>query len=255
MVETLAAQPPTSRRRRSRAAETAEPLAEVPLTRATAVLAYRPFDREQEAAVWLAEVADEDDLLEGLISEGAGLLNRAIHAGAVAAADHNAAEVSPDRALRVKIGYGSGEEVASGRFTVAREVDLAGTSRRARRRRREADLQPQERLAALLGARERADACETLLLRARADLDAGRVREAALQLRVTLEAMLVELAGALPDSGHEQDMAELESRRAEVGEAGEAALRGELDPGRETQVRELVALAERVIRRRRILRG
>ena len=40
------------------------------------------------------------------------------------------------------------------------------------------------------------DACETLLLRARADLDAGRRREAALQLRVGLEALLVELEEA-----------------------------------------------------------
>ena len=64
----------------------------------------------------------------------------------------------------------------------------------------------------MLGGRERIDACETLLLRARADLDAGRDREAALQLRVGLEALLVELDGALADPGHEEDMAS--SRRA-----------------------------------------
>ena len=49
----------------------------------------------------------------------------------------------------------------------------------------------------MLGGRERVDVCETLLLRARADLDAGREREAALQLRVGLEALLAELKGGL----------------------------------------------------------
>ena len=41
---------------------------------------------------------------------------------------------------------------------------------------------PQERLAALLGGRDAALACEELALRARGDLDHGRAREAALQL-------------------------------------------------------------------------
>jgi hypothetical protein len=90
---------------------------------------------------------------------------------------------------------------------------------------------------------------------ARADLDSGRPREAALQLRAALDPLLLELAGALQDPGHEQDMTALEERRAEAAEAAEAALRGDLDPGREQSVRELVALAERVLRRRRVLRG
>ena len=67
------------------------------------------------------------------------------------------------------------------------------------------------------------------MLRARADLDGGRLREAALQLRVGLEALLIELQGALVDPGHEEDMATLTERRAEAGEAANMALRGELD--------------------------
>lgn len=116
-------------------------------------------------------------------------------------------------------------------------------------------MQPQERVAAVLGGRERLEVCETLLLRARADLDAGRRREAALQLRIALEAMLTELAGALADPGHEEDMATLDSRRADVGQAANLALRGDLDDESERSVRELVETAERVLRRRRILRG
>lgn len=106
-----------------------------------------------------------------------------------------------------------------------------------------------------MGGREQLDACETLLLRARADLDAGRDREAALQLRVGLEALLVELKGALSDPGHEEDMGTLNERKGEAGEAANAALEGELSVEQLNQVEELLAACERVLRRRRILRG
>jgi hypothetical protein len=140
-----------------------------------------------------------------------------------------------------------------GRFRDARQVEAG--PRASRRRRREEDLRPQERVAAMLGGREQADVCETLLLRARADLDAGRDREATLQLRVGLEALLVELKGALADPGHEEDMGALAARRAEAGEAANAALEGELSEERRGQVEELLAISERILRRRRVLRG
>jgi len=107
----------------------------------------------------------------------------------------------------------------------------------------------------MLGGRESADACETLLLRARADLDAGRDREAALQLRVALEALLAELKRALADPGHEEDMGILSERRSEAGSAANAALQGELTAEQRQQVEELTAISERVLRRRRVLRG
>ena len=52
---------------------------------------------------------------------------------------------------------------------------------------------PEERFAALVGGHGSPLAAEELVLRARADLDAGRTREAALQARVALEALLAEL--------------------------------------------------------------
>jgi hypothetical protein len=110
-------------------------------------------------------------------------------------------------------------------------------------------------VAAVLGGRERVDACEPLLLRARSDLDAGRLREAALQLRVALEALLVELDGAVADPGHADDMAELAARREEAGAAATAAITGDLDSEQARGVQELVEICERVLRRRRVLRG
>jgi hypothetical protein len=254
-VQTLGAPPaPRRRRRRPRRAEPEEEAAPLALTRVTAIRAFAPLASEAEAARWLDEAAEAEDTVDVLVEEGAALLSRALHAQAVAGADPRAqAEVAPERAARVRIGYGSGEEIAAGRFSDAREVDLAAGA--SRRRRREEELRPQERVAAVLRGRERLDACETLLLRARADLDAGREREAALQLRVGLEALLVELHGALSDPRHEEDMAAIEERRGEAGEAANAALRGELDEAQRDSVQELLELCERVLRRRRVLRG
>lgn len=231
-----------------------ETLEAPPRGRATVVRAFEPFESEEEAARWLEEATAAEGTIAALVAEGVALLNRALHAQASAAGDPRLCEASAERATRLRIGYGSGEELAAGRFTAVRDVDPGGAGR-SRRRRREEELRPQARVATVLGGRERIDACETLLLRARADLDAGRLREAALQLRVGIEALLIELAGALADPAHGEDMAALDARRAEAAEAANQALRGELDPDRERSVRELTELCERVLRRRRVLRG
>jgi hypothetical protein len=220
----------------------------------TAVRAFAPFESEEDAVRWLDEATEAEDTADVLVADGIALLNRALHVHAAAAADPRGHQLTPERAVTVRIGYGEGEEVADGRFSAAREVDV-WASGASRRRQREEDLRPQERVAAVLGGREQIEICETLLLRARADLDAGRDREAALQLRVGLEALLVELKGALTDPGHEEDMATLNSRRAEAGEAANAALGGELSSEQAHQVRELLEICERILRRRRILAG
>lgn len=242
------------RRRRPRRVEAGDEPAKVTLTRATAIRAFAPLADEAEAARWLDEACEAEDTVDVLVDEGLALLNRALHAQAVAAASPRAnSELGAETAERTLVGYGSGEEVAAGRFRDARAVDPG--PRASRRRRREEELRPQERVAALLGGREHLDACETLLLRARADLDAGRDREAALQLRVGLEALLVELKGALADPGHEEDMGTLTERKGEAGDAANAALAGELSAEQRSRVEELLRLCERVLRRRRILRG
>lgn len=226
----------------------------MPLARATAIRAFAPLESEAEAEAWLDAATEAADTADVLVAEGIELLNRALHAHAVSAADHYAHELRPERAVAVRIGYGSGEETASGRFSAAREVDVwAGSA--SKRRRRQEDLRPQERVAAVLGGKERLDVCETLLLRAHADLDAGREREAALQLRVGLEALLAELHNELTDPGHLEDMATLQERKNEVGEAANSALQGDLTSAESHNVRDLLSICERVLRRRRILRG
>lgn len=255
VLETIGAPPPGRRRRqRPREAETGAPPAALPLSRVTAVRAFEPFSAAEDANRWLEQASAEEATVDLLLAESIGLLNRALHAHAVASGDPHGQALTPRLAAAVRIGYGSGEEVASGEFTAAHEVDAeAGAT--SRRQQRAEELRPQERLAAVLGGRERLDACETLVLRARGDLDAGREREAALQLRVGLEAVLVELRGALSDPGHEEDMATLGSRRPEAGELANLALGGDLDDEQANGVRELVEVCERVLRRRRVLHG
>jgi hypothetical protein len=224
----------------------------VPVSRATAIRAFDPFDGPEAAAAWLTAATAGEASVEAVVATGIALVNDALHAQAVAAADPQPVAVSAERAVAVRLGYGSGEQTAEGTFSEAREVDVRATVGSPRRRRQE-DMRPQERVAGVLRGRERLDVCEVLLLRARADVDAGRRREAALQLRVGLEALLVELPAVLDDADHDQDIEVLKERRSNVDAVADRALKADLVPEAEMSVRETLEIAERVLRRRRIL--
>jgi hypothetical protein len=251
-VQTLAAPPrPSRRRRRPRGSDAAAPPAELPLARATAIRAFEPYDHPEEAAVWLATATVNEAAIDAAVEAGTVLLNEALHAQAIAAADPHVATLAPERAVAVRLGYGSGEQIADGAFSEAREVDVAPAG--SPRRRRQEELRPQERVAAVLRGREAFAACEALLLRARADLDAGRNREAALQLRVGVEALLAELPAALDHDDHRTDIAALEEDQTAVEVAAAQALAGDLSPEAEATISDALQIAERILRRRRIL--
>ncbi len=102
----------------------------------------------------------------------------------------------------------------------------------------------------MLAGREPIDVCETLLLRARADLDQGRPREAALQLRVGLEALLAELPGRA-GADQEDDLAALDARRDATIATAEDALRGRRCRRNDRpRLAETLRICERVLRRR-----
>lgn len=252
MVQTLGAPGPPRRRRRTRAASLDDPPASLPLARVTAVRAGEPFDSEAEAERWLAGIDSDEAAMDAVLETGTAMLNRALHAQAVASADPLAGEVRVADAVAARIGFGPGEALAEGRFSTARELDPRAGSGSARRQRAD-ELRPQERIAAVLRGRQRLDVCEPLLLRARADLDAGREREAALQLRVGLEALLAELPNALAHADHERDIGTLRERRIEVGEIANMALASDLPAERSAALGELLDVCERVLRRRRVL--
>jgi hypothetical protein len=137
---------------------------------------------------------------------------RAVRAQRLASADPAVHEPALGQALVVRAGYGAGEQVAEGRWIAARDLPAAS----APRRRRTTGLHPQERVAALLGGHARPLACEELTLRARHDLDHGHLREAALQLRIALDAALRELPAAGASRQLAERIAELRERHAAV---------------------------------------
>jgi hypothetical protein len=221
VLGTLGAPPRT---RRPRSVEVAEP-EPVPTARATVVRPH-PFE---SPADWLAELRADKEALDGELSTAFAVLNRALRAWRAAAADAYVGELSFDRALVARVGYGGGDAVADGRFAEALELPRPG----AQRVRRSMES-PEERFAALLGAREHQLVAEELVLRARADLTAGRPREAALQARVALEAL---------------DLAE---HRDAVGLAANAALQGDLSAGDVHALTEAVKGMEAALRRHRL---
>jgi hypothetical protein len=168
--------------RRSRPAAPEPEPTPVTTGRAT-IIAAEPREDAAAAARWLA-AAGEAELAADL-----RVLERVVHTFRVVTADPSGEPLARERLLVARIGYGEGEQVADGRWHEARELVPAPASRRRSRL-----IEPQARLAGVLGGHVPLLVCEGLALRARADLDAGRERAAALQLRIAVDAAMSELA-------------------------------------------------------------
>ena len=223
-------------RRRQRTAEPQPDPTAVSTGRATVIDVGEPLD-EAGARSWLAG-AGEDELATEL-----AVLNRSLHAFRIVSADPYLQPVARPQALAARLGYGAGEEVAEGLWTAAKELSLP-----AARRRRTQTLAPQARLAAVLGARQPALACEELTLRARSDVDHGRPREAALQLLVALDAALAELTADPHAAQLAPRLDELRAQREPVTDAAQAALSGPLDDARTQAVKVALGQLEAALR-------
>lgn len=209
--------------------------------RATVIDVGEPIDDEAEARSWLSR-AGEDRLEADL-----AVLGSALHAFRVATADPYLNPIGRQSLLVARIGYGHGEQVADGLWTEAHELIAP-----VRRQRRVRILQPQARLARLLGAREQPLVCEELALRARLDLDHGRVREAALQVLIALDSSVAELASDPHAETLSDRIAELREQRDPVADAAQAALAGPVgEPERET-VELTLELIEAALRARQL---
>jgi hypothetical protein len=215
--------------RRPREAPPEPPPVPVTTGRATVIEAASPLPSAAEAEAWLA-TAGEPELHHGL-----EVLNRVLHAFRLVSADPHQHTVARGQALVARVGFGAGEQVADGLWTQAREL-VAPTVRQRRSR----VLTPQARLAAVLGARERMLVTEELTLRARLDLDQSRLREAALQVLVALDAALAELPRDPAAPALTERLDELRSLRKPVTAAAQSALAGALsEADRETVVHAL----------------
>jgi hypothetical protein len=250
VVQTTGAPPagrrPPRKRRKPQPAGPDDGPEEVPITRLTVIPARTLEATELETE--LAALRADPAATEEAVAEGLREVNRVVRAHRIASQDPYGHEIGRLTPVAVRVGVGTGAELADGKWTEAFTVPAP-----ERPRRRAETLRPQERLAELLSGREPIDVCETLLLRARADLDQHRPREAVLQLQQGLAALLAEL----PDRagpGQEEDLARLRERRESVGEAAAAALDGNPSAEQVDEAAETLRVCERVLRRRQALR-
>jgi hypothetical protein len=206
----------------------------VPVARATLIRA-EALPSAVDGEAWLEGLRRDTAALDAEVDDAARELNAVLRAHRAAAADPYVREVSRAVANVVRVGYGSGDRVADGRFSAAYELPPDD----ARRTRRQEAMAPLERLAGVMSGTEEVGVGEELVLRARLDIDAGRFREAALQARIALEALLTEIGHA----------GELAAHREAVGDAANAALRGDLTAEQSSAVTEAVLEMRRALRR------
>jgi hypothetical protein len=230
-----------ARRRESRRQPAAPSPEATPVStaRATIIDVGDPLDGLDDGRAWLGRAGEAE------LDTGLAILNRALHNFRIVTADPYVNAVRRAQALVARVGYGAGEQVADGLWTDARELSAP-----RRRQRRTRVLEPQSRLAAVLGGRDPVLACEELVLRARLDLDHGRDREAALQLLVALDAALAELPADPAASILSERVEELRAQRQPVTVAAQGALDGRLDDSQREAVRFTVERLEAILRAR-----
>jgi len=149
IVQTLGVpHPGRSRRRPKRRAKPVDPPAhpeEVPVTRVT-VAQSTPFESDQQASAWLGKLAGDRKARGAEARAALELLNRALDALREAAEDPLVSEVGLNSALAIRLGYGSGEQLADGQWTEARQLPDPPPPRHL-------ELDPQQQVAEELAGR------------------------------------------------------------------------------------------------------
>jgi hypothetical protein len=212
------------------------------MTRASAI-ATEGFADEADAVSWLDRCCSRADERERFVEQGLRIVNRAIHAHRLAAADPHVHEVGPRQAQLIRIGYGTGDELIAGRWTAAYALPESGRKTRWREL-----IEPQQELARIIGGRRESYASEDLALRARLDLDQGRTVQAALQLEAALSALSGEI-----ESGEREDASAraLIERREQLRGIATDAVAQPLDGAHRDTLSDAMLELERVLRRRR----
>ena len=253
VLETEGGLPPARRKRRKPKKSGPEAHSgSVPVTVFTAIRSHIPFGSEREAVAWLAGVEGNPEQVEPLLEEAGSLLDRALAADAGASGRPYSGRPTFKEALQCRIGFADGDRISEGRYLRAIEIDIrggreAGDLRTGRTR-------PIERIAAILGGKDEVDACEVLIPRIRADLDANRLIPAGLVLEVAIRTTIVETDLSLEDPAHEADLDQLEASLPALETIRDRALSGDgAWEGLAAGIEAPLAVAERVLRRRRVL--
>jgi len=180
IVQELDAPRPGRRgRRRARPVAPAEP-EQVPVTRVT--VTGVSFDDASAGSDWLSETLRDRERGAQELRDATRIVNRALNALRAEARDPLVQEIGVTKALAIRLGHGTGDELAEGRWTDASELPQP-------RRGRLDDVEPQTRVAAVLAGRDEVHPAETLMQRARLDAQHGRDAEARYGLRAARAAL------------------------------------------------------------------
>jgi hypothetical protein len=140
------------------------------------------LDGADQGTAWLKEMMAGGGKGAEEVRAATRTVNRALSALRAAAGDPLVQDIGATKAMAVRLGHGTGDELADGRWTEAKELSRP-------RRGRLDDVDPQSRVAAVLAGRDEVHPAETLMLRARLDVQQGRRVEALYGLRAARAAL------------------------------------------------------------------
>jgi hypothetical protein len=140
------------------------------------------LETSAQGSAWLKEMMGGGGRGAEEVRAATRIVNRALSALRAGARDPLVQDIGATRALAVRIGHGTGDELAECRWTEAKELARP-------RRGRLDDVEAQSRVAAVLAGRDDVHPAETLMLRARLDVQQGRHDEAVYGLRAARAAL------------------------------------------------------------------
>src|SRR5262245_1373329 len=181
-------------RRRPRPVTSDEP-EHVPVTRVT--VTGVSLEDASAGSAWLKRTIGDREQGGRELRDAARIVNRALSVVRVEARDPLVQDLGVTKALAVRLGHGTGDELAEGRWTEASQFPQARAGRLD-------DVDPQSRVAAVLAGREELHPAETLMQRARLDVQQGRDAEARYELQAARAALREE-----PGPRRDQLLAEL----------------------------------------------
>jgi len=206
IVQELDAPRPQRRgRRRARPVEPGEPES-VPVTRVT--VTGVALDGASEGSDWLRETIRDRKRATEQLRAATRIVNRALSALRAEAKDPLVQDIGATRALAIRVGHGTGDELAEGRWTEASQLPPPPRGRLE-------DVDPQSRVAAVLAGRDDVHPAETLMQRARLDVQHGRESEARYGLRAARAALEEE-----PGRRRQELLKELAAIEKRLGDAG-----------------------------------
>lgn len=249
VVKVIGAPPPRARlfRRGLPSAAGSEAPRELSVTLVTVIAATQGFNAASQARDWLAALRRDGGALEAWVTDGIGLLNRAVSAYRACAADPYVVEVSRADPRTVRVGYGEAPQVVLGEWAEAVAVPPPPPPRVTRT----VQLMPTQGMAAVLAGQTTVLESEELVLRALLDLRHDRLRGAAVGLQAGIELLLGEIAGEVLPGVVQQRVDALLPLRERARTLAAAARRGPLGEEHAAALQEIAEAAGELIDQRR----